>query len=1771
MPRQSPQRNTTIDDERLARAAAAQPPTPPRRQLRARKAAQLNPYTLEAVRYQRALIRNDWEDAVVSQREWHRQERRRLAEEAARAQRDDPAAQGSGESQSQWLVPGSDPSSQAEYEADLTSSSQSVPTAPQVIVEIPVLGRSDFEQRQAGGSRSRGVTPSSSQAESLPDLAEILAKAARTTTRPSASADRAGEPGVQTTYKGARSAVLPADRPETQASDNSVQEQESGGAPILVPSRRKHPLRALSPSDTEDNVADQATSPRVQATVTIESSEDERPAPKPTTQRSRRRSRWSGNGSSSDSTDYERRFRQLKRMMPAGMARKHIRDLRAMRHGKAYHSDGHVSSSSTDNVPGHTANQNKPPVMPEESDDKLQPGQTRKRLRRHDSADNALLIDPDSESDSSSASTAPSRLRSLSPEPIAPRLRSPSPDSDEAEEMEEAPVGWWSVHRLESRTPFRERDAIDRMLSRTAGRKPSTKKARSQAVHSVHRQARLDGFLSHERSERQSGSKRSQLREIDQNRAKSGDTRDKDEQRARKKRRKTKKLDPRVGRTSSARQPGGAPIELRNPPVVRPRVKPRLDLERHDLLFARDPVKTLESARRGGNDKALDGFSSDDDEPWQVLSSLAQDGAAALPDARLAKPRNRPMALPTIREGEGTPLRNSLSSPSVSVASVGVTRINADAVRSPSTPTRALPPGTAHIPHQNLSIGPMPPIEAKHIDTWDDFEGISLDFGIAALASGQKLSHGASDLFARIQNLVALPERLLRREPTPRTWRGEVLRLDDTTLSMDMDADALSSNLPFYVDSLRLQISRMFDDAEDKADAARLSAKLVSDTGAFLGCWLVRCAQAAFEARRDAAALFACYRTMLERIEQLQTSILAIQQRTDAAKKHRNAVCLQLAWMRFELCWRAVAVCDAEAAFALEPEAPTVESLLAFARALMAVLLHHGLHRSVRALRNAVSASDDGAEGGLGTQDAAPLDDAASMWVGVIHLLDSFEKSRGIADGRLFWTQFEQAHARWDSTMQRAPLLRAESLWYCTFAMPLFSQISPSGSVQLPLLRECWSAVARALGMLRFRTDEASEISMGWHVLARRDAYVRIVLQRCCLLVSEWRWGMDGADLTLARLFDIFNSHKLADLPTETEHDFPAFLRDFDVRKLEVAVDREAREDPSFHLFVRLLARAGHALRLSVSEAKEGDRKIARLFSRMTPVRVMPFTRTDVPTSAQRSVLFNHYAVVMLLLHLVPASSPQRLRQIQSFLPAFGEADFTSQVTNVRAMMYVAVEFRHHRLDLAPVVKWFGDTITSLRKEYGEIDRIVRQHDTPHGGQRVAAVFENAPKRQAVLRRKEEVARLLVVALRSIQHVIRHADLEGAAAKLPDQQLLHPAWTHELLAAQIALEPRIGQEGLKCIQTFLLARIRAFSTSATHHSVANNPTSNGGGGGEDSQDSFAELFDAADDDFDFEDPLLARLLDGTTDTEQVVSTAVAEAEERKQWDREFGDLVKVNISPALFQLLSNVYHPDARVVMGLGVTERLGTDTARAGASTRMAQLIQAAEARQFLELVVDCWAGCAQVLVANGLRAWSSYLGFGNESWKRIDHAVGRRDVALRFMQNLLTLDPGALDRKEYEVECVAVWIQTAVARVLSVQNVFTVELVKTASSRYLALLPSLTARWSEVMPDGDIDLDTFADIRPRMLDATLTWIATELRDAQGTAHTVLSALLSALRAYVEDAPNSSAGAEYVAFANDTLSALQQRMQGAQLSAALLSDVAQAKQVIDSRLHPRQ
>lgn len=74
----------------------------------------------------------------------------------------------------------------------------------------------------------------------------------------------------------------------------------------------------------------------------------------------------------------------------------------------------------------------------------------------------------------------------------------------------------------------------------------------------------------------------------------------------------------------------------------------------------------------------------------------------------------------------------------------------------------------------------------------------------------------------------------------------------------------------------------------------------------------------------------------------------------------------------------------------------------------------------------------------------------------------------------------------------------------------------------------------------------------------------------------------------------------------------------------------------------------------------------------------------------------------------------------------------------------------------------------------------------------------------------------------------------------------------------------------------------------------------------------------------------------------------------------------------------------------------------------------------------VDCWVGCASVVVRHGLRVrafvfpprdaayihyqdWAYFIHMGGQSWARIIDTSWRRRVGLRFMFMMLLLDPSS------------------------------------------------------------------------------------------------------------------------------------------------------------------
>lgn len=865
--------------------------------------------------------------------------------------------------------------------------------------------------------------------------------------------------------------------------------------------------------------------------------------------------------------------------------------------------------------------------------------------------------------------------------------------------------------------------------------------------------------------------------------------------------------------------------------------------------------------------------------------------------------------------------------------------------------------------------------ELHELLAWDAPANVRLDLGIAAPALGTRFAVHTDLARGRLHVLLHPPGGLAVPEPaTCHVWGH--------TLSAWMPHDDVAGVLAELTPLL---------------DASRTTHDLLH----FLSVWFTFQVQlAARDAPRGGADVThgagdadAAYRLLMSWAQGI----------ADDARTPAH-VALAAQWFRVQIAWRARPALEAS-------ELPLLDA----AHPLVLRLLAAGLPRTLEHI-----AADE------------VSDYAAEVWVSLIHVLGA------LGDADAVWDVLNAALDDWDAAAGGAPLARAERTWYVIFAVHALARFSAAAGVagSHAHVAPHWPTVQRAVAAVRLRFDERVEGAAPRTLLRRRDAYIHVVLRRCHALAAAW--SLEDADVLLKHLFDVFDAHRLADLPTETDHDFAPFLRTFDAARLTGAA-----EGTAYNAFLQLLGRASAA----VQRAAPGDaaRRLSRLFSRMTPVRVMPFTRGNVPVSTERAVLYNHYSLVMLFLFYVPSSALQRLRQIRSFLP-FATADRASQVACIRAMVYAGTLCRHHGVDLAPVVAWLVDVARALMAE------------------RAAAAAERYAERRAAAAHREAV-RMVAVLVRSVQHLVAHAALSPAAPPVyPPSELLHPVWTHELLQSPLADERAIVAEVLRLVEVFLQQRAAALA---------------------DAVDELDELM---------ADPSLAGLLGETAPAparDAAAAAPLASGASTRQADAALAQRIHSELSPALFAALARWLR------------------TAPAAPPGSVEALVAHAEADEHTAALVRCWAACAHVCVVNGVRHWASYLTLGHESWRRLDDAVRRRDIALRFVVEMARLDPPAL--RANAAECLGVWFGTVAAREITLQPRLTALLADAGE-------PLL--RGAEVPAAAP----AFGARRVALLTHVLS--AMDARVARGAARELgfylqcVSALLSSLRAHLEGTP---------------------------------------------------
>ncbi|GAA5888347.1 hypothetical protein JCM6882_008588 [Rhodosporidiobolus microsporus] len=842
--------------------------------------------------------------------------------------------------------------------------------------------------------------------------------------------------------------------------------------------------------------------------------------------------------------------------------------------------------------------------------------------------------------------------------------------------------------------------------------------------------------------------------------------------------------------------------------------------------------------------------------------------------------------------------------------------------------------------------------------------------------------------------------------------------------------------------------------------------------------------------------------TTMAQLERLETRFDA---GTSSVSKESKRARIVLAWHSLDVAARLQKVAGADAV--------SRGHLERLATTLVRRLIQHGSDRTMKSLK-ALS----------GREDAASLaisDVTVEAWLGLISL--ALRSSR-FGDGALGETNLwrivvDESKAMLGDKAANGPAA-GEVLSYTNMMLCAISQFSPSGvSTSRPRLAANWPAVLQTLEAIQPAALAAPDHTLSSTAVARRDRYLWTLFARCLVFVERWGWRIDGKEELLPRLFDLLSARRLADLTTDTKGDIPSFLQnlaEFDNVRLEPS------SDTAFSIFLKLVIAAANAIPSSTdAEKRRRSAQLTRLFVRLSPMVSSAWSRTSVELTRSTSILVNHYSLHLIFAILLPSAAAQRVEHARRLLD-FANVDEEARKSCIRAILHFALAFRHKGLSLQPVVDWLAEVTSVLAREYVDVERQRRKehrwaNDAGEGGRHAAGKSTSLWHR----------AIMITMVLRSVQVVLRTKIAGEVEQPYPDLGLLHSAWTSQLLQSPLALDPMIGREIVQTITCFLDVRRAGLPRAADAPPPADDEDGNGV-----SQDDYGMV-----DDFDFDDPALNAML-GIAAPAAAAGAAPSRDDKMREEDKKFGELVKSRLSPAFFDLVSKIF-----------------LDTAGSGPKIT--------DKAAYAQETVECWMRCAAVAVENQVGDWRPYLQYGDQSAKRISDPVGRRDVALFLIVEILKHDPAVYAL--YTDDVLEIWLESLIARRLTSQHALTTFLLNVEATRVGSVSPLLDGLpFQRDAQSGKVEVEQLdlLDKRDEVLkavfaDAARLAVSTPSASQpfstnrllhtgparptvpRGTIMNLLRGLLSAMRDNLTVIPDEPTRKRYVPFVKSTVAAL--------------------------------
>ncbi|KAJ7460576.1 Mus7/MMS22 family-domain-containing protein [Mycena latifolia] len=382
----------------------------------------------------------------------------------------------------------------------------------------------------------------------------------------------------------------------------------------------------------------------------------------------------------------------------------------------------------------------------------------------------------------------------------------------------------------------------------------------------------------------------------------------------------------------------------------------------------------------------------------------------------------------------------------------------------------------------------------------------------------------------------------------------------------------------------------------------------------------------------------------------------------------------------FTICWFAVEMAirsgfKLPACTASRSQEPNV--LREACTVLIEHLLEYGLERGMEPLVNYQGPID----GSTTTQRVF------EAWVGIWHIADKFRDPTTHSANPL-WKMVQTVL----STRQSAGMSdfqASENAWRAIISLSTISQSSPrpGGLIEpsdTPGCPACWDIVLFALERIRFEENAEADEPVSESSLDAHDRYLRLVVERCCILWSRWRWPMENAFNVLNRLILIFRSRKFANLRHE-KAEFPDFLRVNDWTLLS----RPIHSESAFVLFLKLVYQT-----LLVDKSK-----VKKLLSLAMPVVSLPWSKSQRPSIHDLSMLFNRFSALTIAIHIDPSQHPRWIQLAREYV-RFKDVDATTRNAHIRGWMYLSIVMVQRNIQLDEVLKWLEEMVHVLLDEH---------------------------------------------------------------------------------------------------------------------------------------------------------------------------------------------------------------------------------------------------------------------------------------------------------------------------------------------------------------------------------------------------------------------------------------------------------------------------------------